>query len=117
MTTPFSNVVGLRLTTNPTSEIWQVPTANSEFAVILIGWVTRAAPVDAGVPNEVAQILSESLTRLAVLTFLHPLPASATSQPNQWAEIDVSWTIVLTPPPAAFGRQRPLPLVSTRDPG
>jgi hypothetical protein len=116
MTTQLPNVVGLRLTINPSSEIWQVPIASSEFTVLLIGWVTREAPVDAGVPREAAQILSESLTSLAVLTFLHSVPASTTSHANQWVEVSGAWTTVLMPPRATFGQQRPLPLVSTRDP-
>jgi len=115
MTTDSSNLIGLRLTTNPVSAMWQVPAATAEFTVVLIGWVMREAPLDAGVPKEAAQILSEWLTRLAVVTFLHSPPESKTASPNRWSEVDGGWITVLTRPGIGFGQHPPFPLLSTRD--
>lgn len=112
-----AEVIGIRLTANPRSEIWQVPLATPEFSVFLIGWITHEVPVDAGAPVEVIQVLSESLTRLAVVTFLGETPGAAQLAPNRWYGTGAGWLAVLTKTSSAFSSRRPLPLIATQDPG
>jgi hypothetical protein len=101
-------LIGIRLTANPRSDIWQVPAASAEFSVLLIGWITSETPIEAGVPLQAMQLLSECLTRLAVVTFLSEAAATARLAPNQWHEAACGWLAILT------GRQT-LPLFATRD--
>ena len=101
-------LIGIRLTANPRSDVWQVPVATAEFSVFLIGWITSEAPVEAGVPLQAMQLLSEALTRLAIVTFLSETAAAARLTPNQWHEAACGWLAILT------GRQT-LPVVATRD--
>ena len=54
------------------------------------------------------QLLSEALTRLAIVTFLSETAAAARLAPNQWHEAACGWLAILT------GRQT-LPVVATRD--
>jgi hypothetical protein len=117
MREPFPKVIGLRLAVNPLSAIWRTPAATSELQVLLIGWVTGQAPINAGVPEEAAQILSESLTQVAVVTFLHSPPAKAAPPPNQWSEVEGGWITVLTRPAAALGSPYRLPLLATKEAG
>ena len=87
-------VIGIRLTANPRSEVWQVPLATSEFSVFPIGWIAHEVPVEAGAPFEAIQVLSESLTRLAVVTFLGETPGAAQLAPNRWHDAGAGWLAV-----------------------
>jgi len=110
-------VIGIRLTANPRSEMWQVPIATSEFSVFLIGWITREIAVEAGAPLQAIQVLSKSLTRLAVVSFLAETPGAAQLAPNQWHEASDGWVAVLTKTSSVFSSRRLLPLIATGDPG
>jgi len=115
MDTPSPKVIGIRLTSNPRSDMWQVPIATPEFSVYLIGWITNGTLTDAGVPLEAIRVLSESLTRLAVVTFLADPPGSAPLAPNQWHDAGGGWVTVLTKTNSAFSRRHTLPLIATAD--
>lgn len=97
--------------------MWQAPRATPEFSVFLIGWITKDIPVEAGVPLQAMQVLSESLTRLAVVTFLAKTPTSARLAPNQWHDVGGGWVAVLTRTSSVFSRRHPLPLIATGDSG
>jgi hypothetical protein len=97
--------------------VWQVTIAASEFSVYLIGWITNGILVEAGVPLEAMQVLSESLTRLAIVTFLADPPTSARLVPNQWHDAGGGWVAVLTKTSSVVSRRHTLPLIATADPG
>jgi hypothetical protein len=117
MGTPDPKLIGIRLTANPRSDVWQVPTATPEFSVYLIGWITNGIPVEAGVPPEAMQVLSEALTRLAVVTFLSDPHTSARLAPNQWHDAASGWVAVLTETNSVGARRHTLPLIATADAG
>jgi hypothetical protein len=97
--------------------MWQVPIATSEFSVLFIGWITLEIPVDAGVPLQAIQVLSQSLTRLAVVTFLGETSGAAKLAPNRWHDASGGWLAVFTKTSSVFSSRRPLPLIATRDSG
>lgn len=116
MDTP-PKVIGIRVTANPCSDVWQTPIATSEFSVLLIGWISSQVPIDAGVPSEAMQVLSESLTRLAVVTFLGEPSTPARLAPNEWHQVPGGWAACLTGTRSLFSGRYALPLIATRDPG
>ena len=63
-------LLGFRLTNDPRSARWGVPTAAPGLHVALIGWVVREPAVDAGVPPQAVALLAQTLTGLGVLSFL-----------------------------------------------
>ncbi len=116
MSASSSNLTEIRVTKNPSSAIWQVPVANPEYEVALTGWVLREPMVDSVVPTEVARILSESLTRLAAVTFLYSLPQTVVATANEWREVEGGWATVLSAPGGILARKRNLPLLCTTNP-
>lgn len=108
-------LIGIRITANPRSEMWQTPIATSELSVLLIGWITSEIPVEAGVPLEAMRVLTESLTRLAVVTFLADTPTSPLLAPNRWHDIRGGWVAFLTGARSLFSGRHVLPMIATKD--
>jgi len=113
METPAPKLVGIRLTANPQSDVWQTPLATPGFPVCLVGWITEGTSVEAGVPLGAMQVLSESLTRLAVVTFLADPPTSAPLAPNRWHQVGGEWVMVLTRTNSDVSRSGSSPLIAT----
>jgi hypothetical protein len=63
-------VRAIRVTRNPTDSCWQLPLKSlAGWPVCLVGWVLKDAPIDAGVPAEVAAILLRGLLTHWRITF------------------------------------------------
>lgn len=66
------SVMQVRCTLHPPKELWLEPHVPADAEGALVGWVAGAAPVDCGIPRDVARIITQTLTRNYRLTFLDP---------------------------------------------
>lgn len=110
------NTVEIRATRNPSLPIWQVPPPNSDYEVLLVGWILREAPLDSGLPEEAGGLLTQTLTHLSAVTFLHPASGDVDPPANQWRTAEGGWATLLSAPGIASIRKRELPLFCTLDP-
>lgn len=112
---PNCPLLGFRLTSDPQSARWGVPTAAPDLGVALIGWVIRDPAIDAGVPPLAATVLALTLARLALVSFLGEPSGAAVAPANRWCATTDGWAARWTGE-ALLGRGRgPLPMIATRD--
>jgi hypothetical protein len=72
----------LLVTLDPWDRCWELYTGGAPGTRALLGWVTDAKTVDAGVPQSVAALLSRALCRCVMLTFLwQPHNGSSAAEP------------------------------------
>jgi hypothetical protein len=111
-----ARLLELRLTKNASLPAWHLRGGGAGADVGLLGWVMDRAPVDAGVPTEVAGIVVRAVCRSQVLTFLYPL-AVQQAESSTWTRAPWGWACVLRP--AAFQRalgKTTFPIIATSDP-
>lgn len=114
MFNPGGSVLGLRLTCDPQSTRWGVPTAAGDQGVVLIGWVVREPAIDAGVPPQAAAVLARMLTRLALVSFLAEPSDATDNPPNRWCATPAGWAARWSGA-ASGGRGRlSLPMIATQ---
>jgi hypothetical protein len=108
-------LVELRFVRDPRDPCWELWPASPGMRTGLIDWLLEDAPVDAGVPPDVAELICQALCRSRRVTFLDPRAEETTSP--AWSAGPDGWTRVLQP--TLFGRMsgRPrYPLLCTEQP-
>src|SRR5215469_8325701 len=66
------STVELRFCGQPPRSLWLRPEIPEGVDGAVIGWIQDAAPVDGGVPEDVARVIAEALTKKYRVTFVDP---------------------------------------------
>jgi hypothetical protein len=66
------SVVGMRFCGQPPRGLWLKPEIPQGSDGAMIGWIQDAAPVDGGVPQDVARVIAEALVKNYRVTFVDP---------------------------------------------
>ena len=77
----------LVLTLNPQDSCWELYAGSAPGVRGLLGWVSDAKTVDAGVPTAVAALLTQALCRCVTLTFLWQ-PGMSKSLSESWQPVE-----------------------------
>ena len=112
-----NRTVEVRLTERPTDARWGLPPglAPPPGHTGVLGWVTRAPSVDAGVPADAAALLAGALCHAGKITFLSSTRAAAAGP--AWAPVASGFARRLAPGPLDRLRgEPPFPLFCTEDP-
>jgi hypothetical protein len=108
-------VLELRFVRDPRNPCWELWPASPGSRVGLLDWLLDEDPIDAGVPEDVAELIARALCRTHRVSFLDP--RADDSDLEQWIPAEEGWTRVLQP--SLLGRltRRPrFPLACTGDP-
>jgi len=66
------SAIELRFCAQPPRSLWLKPEIPEGADGAVIGWIQDAAPIDSGVPPDVAQIVAKALVEIYRLTFVDP---------------------------------------------